>query len=108
MEKKSISALAGVLLFSVIFSSAVSYGQSERAVIDRYLRELPKGEPKDFKPASPQKYRMTAIYTNRDLYGNFTGKQKVSGDYTRGLENGFVMWNNVFIAGSNSFSEPFP
>lgn len=108
MEKKSISALAGVLLFSVIFSSAVSYGQSEKAVIDRYLRELPKIEEKDLKPASPQKYRMTAIYTNRDLYGNFTGKQKITGDYTWGLEDGYVSWNNVFIAGSNSFSEPFP
>ena len=108
MEKKSISALAGVLLFSVIFSAAVSYGQGEKAVIDRYLRELPKGEEKDLKPASPQRYRMTAIYTNRDLYGNFTGKQKITGDYTWGLDDGYVSWNRVFIAGSNSFSEPFP
>jgi len=108
MEKKSISALAGVLLVSVIFSFAVSYGQGEKVVIDRYLRELPKGEAADLRPASPQKYRMTAIYTNRDLYGNFTGKQKITGDYTWGLDDGYVSWNNVFIAGSNSFSEPFP
>ena len=108
MEKKSISALAGVMLFSVIFSSAVSYGQDEKAVIDRYLRELPKGEEAGLRPASPQKYRMTAIYTNRDLYGNFTGRQQITGDYTCGLEGGYVSWNDVFIAGSNTISEPFP
>jgi len=36
---------------------------------------------------------MTAVYTNRDLYGNFTGKTKVIGDYTSGFENGSVSWN---------------
>jgi hypothetical protein len=51
---------------------------------------------------------MTAVYTNRDLYGNFTGKIKVRGDYTRGLENGFVSWSNVYIANSDKYSEPFP
>ena len=40
---------------------------------------------------SLQKYRMTAVYTNRDLYGNFTGKTKITGDYTMGLENGNVV-----------------
>jgi hypothetical protein len=51
---------------------------------------------------------MTAVYTNRDLYGNFMDKTKVSGDYTRGLENGFVKWNNIYISDSKNFSEPFP
>ena len=55
-----------------------------------------------------QKYRMTAVYTNRDLYGNFTGKMRVSGDYTRGLAGDSAMWNNVFISSSNNFSDPFP
>jgi hypothetical protein len=50
---------------------------------------------------------MTAVYTNRDLYGNFTGKTKITGDYTRGIENGFVFWNEVYIAGSDSYTEPF-
>ncbi|MDP4265774.1 MAG: hypothetical protein Q8941_24870, partial [Bacteroidota bacterium] len=54
------------------------------------------------------KYRMTAIYTNLDLYGTFTGKIKITGDYTKGLENGSVNWNNIFISNSNNFSQPFP
>lgn len=83
---------------------SVSKGQSEKEVIGKYLRELAA------VPVSNalQKYRMTAVYTNRDLYGNFMEKTKVSGDYTRGLENGLVQWNNVYISGSKNFQEPFP
>lgn len=88
----------------LIISPAVSKGQSDKAFIKKYLNELPSVQLSN----AIQKYRMTAVYTNRDLYGNFTGKQKVSGEYTRGLENGFVSWNNILISGSNSFSEPFP
>ena len=88
----------------LVIAPSVLKGQSERAFIKKYLTELSSGPVSN----SLQKYRMTAVYTNRDLYGNFTGKTKVSGEYTRGLENGFVTWNNIFISGSNSFSEPFP
>jgi len=104
MKKKLNSGLAGLLMSLLIIVPSVSNGQSEKAIIKRYLRELPA------IPVSNaiQKYRMTAIYTNRDLYGNFIDKTKVSGDYTRGLENGFVTWNNINISASNKFSEPFP
>lgn len=104
MKKKLNSGLAGLLVSLLIIVPSVSYGQGEKAVIKKYLKELTT------VPVSNtlQKYRMTAVYTNRDLYGAFTGKTKVTGDYTRGLENGFVIWNNIYISGSNNFSEPFP
>jgi hypothetical protein len=35
-------------------------------------------------------------------------KTKVSGDYTRGLKDGNVKWENVTISGSNKYSDPFP
>ena len=65
----------------LIIVLSVSNGQSEKAVIKKYLSELPAVPVSN----SLTKYRMTAVYTNRDLYGNFTGKTKVTGDYTRGL-----------------------
>ena len=104
MKSKLNSGLAGLLMSLLIIVPSVSNGQSEKEIIEKYLRELPA------VPVSNalQKYRMTAVYTNRDLYGNFIDKTKVSGDYTRGLENGFVKWNNIYISGSNNFSEPFP
>jgi len=55
-----------------------------------------------------QKYRMTAVYINRDLYGKFTGKTMVSGDYTCGLPGDSSMWSNVYISASDNFSNPFP
>jgi hypothetical protein len=103
MKKLFISLFAAVLI--IVFSVTVT-GQSQKSVVNKYMKELPHGRP-DFNDG-PQKYRMTAVYTNRDLYGNFTGKTKVTGDYTCGLENGMASWNNVSIANSGSFSESFP
>lgn len=104
MKNKLNSALAGWVIVLLILIPSVSKAQNDKEVIQKYLKQLP------VVPVSNavQKYRMTAIYTNRDLYGNFMDKTKISGDYTRGLENGYVQWNNVLIAGSTNFSGPFP
>jgi hypothetical protein len=104
MKKKLNSGCVGILISLLIIVPSIAKGQSERAVEKKYLSELPKVQ----MAKTVQKYRMTAIYTNRDLYGNFTGKTMVSGDYTRGLLGDSSMWNNVYISSSNNFSDPFP
>lgn len=104
MKKKFNSAFAGLLMILLIIVPSVSKGQIDKEIIQKYLKKLPS------VPVSGvvQKYRMTAVYTNMDLYGKFMEKTKVSGDYTRGLENGFAQWNNIYISGSKDLSEPFP
>jgi hypothetical protein len=104
MKKSLNSGFAGFLMGLLIILPSVSNGQSEKAFIKKYLSELPA------IPVSNtlQKYRMTAVYTNRDIYGNFTSKTKVTGDYTRGFPGDSVTWNNIYISSSNKFSEPFP
>jgi hypothetical protein len=104
MKKKLTSGLAGslVILFAIVPS--VSNGQSEKSIIKKYLQKLPTAQA----ATTVQQYRMTAVYINRDLYGNFTGKLKITGEYTRGLENGFVNWRNILISNSSGFSDPFP
>jgi hypothetical protein len=104
MKRKLKSVLAALITSVLILGPKVIYGQSEKAFIKKYLTELPENSVSN----KLQKYRMTAIYTNRDLYGSFMNKTKITGDYTRGLENGFVTWNNVYISASNNFSGPFP
>jgi len=104
MKKKLHSCLAGLLVSLLIIAPAVSNGQSHKTFIKKYLSELTTVPVSNIL----QKYRMTAVYINRDLYGNFTGKYKVTGDYTRGLENGFVSWNNVYISNSDKYSKSFP
>ncbi len=103
METIWKSFIRGILVVMVIMIPGFLNGQNQKTTIKKYLTELPSSAVK----TTLQKYRMTAVYTNRDLYGNFTGKTKVSGDYTWGMENGQVKWNNVRIAGSNNYSEPF-
>jgi len=45
-----------------------------------------------------QKYIVTTDHFNTDIFGNFFNKMRVKGEYTRGLGNGTVKWNNVSIA----------
>jgi len=104
MKNKLNSSRIGFLISLLILLSLNVQGQSEKAVIKKYLNKLPDHQI----VKAQQKYKMTAVYTNRDLYGNFTGKTKVSGDYTMGLPGDSAMWENVYIANSNSFSDPFP
>jgi hypothetical protein len=104
MKSQCNSGLAVIMISLLIIVPSLSRGQGEKAFIKKYMTGLPSIQVSK----ALQKYRMTAVYTNRDLYGNFTGKTKVSGEYTRGLENGFVRWNNILISGSNSLSDQFP
>jgi hypothetical protein len=106
MKKNLITGLRGAIFITLIVAPVFCYGQSEKTFIGRYLRVLPEASEK--KSNDLLKYRMTAVYTNRDLYGNFTSKTKVTGDYTRGLPGDSVTWNNVYISGSQKFEEPFP
>jgi hypothetical protein len=104
MEKKLKSACTGLLILFLIILSSIADAQSNKAVTKKYLSELPNIQ----LSKAIRKYRMIAVYTNRDLYGNFTGKTLVSGDYTRGLPGDSAQWNNVYISASNNFSAPFP
>ncbi len=90
-----------LLVFPLIFPA---YAQCQsKANYKNYL----KGLPRQLKlvEKTPQKYLMTAEYFNKDIYGELWSKVKVRGEYTRGLENGYACWNNVFIAHSKNDSE---
>jgi len=104
MKKNINSGLRGLMISLLIMLPFVLNGQSEKSFIKKYLSELPIVQVSNAKT----KYLMTAVYTNRDLYGNFTGKTKVTGEYTRGLPGDTVVWNNVYISASQTFDAPFP
>ena len=80
------------------------YGKEKSA--SEYLKELPGDLKLDSK--TPQRYLMTVDYYNKDIYGNFQSKIRAVGEYTRGLGDGFVKWNNVYIANSNELEGAFP
>ena len=103
MKKNFYSGCIGIFISLLIILPSNAKGQNEKTVVKKYLSELPKGQ----RSKTLHKYRMTAVYTNRDLYGNFTLKTRVTGDYTRGLPGDTAMWDNVYISASNKFSDPF-
>jgi hypothetical protein len=104
MKTRLLKGLKGIMIISAILMPAVCFGQKKEALIKEYLTALPPGKPENIL----RKYKMTAVYSNRDLYGTFMNKTKVEGDYTQGFEDRHMQWNNVFISHSNSFADPFP
>lgn len=101
---KTITFPILVIIISLLSASGTLFGQKKMRA-DKYLESLPKHLKLEEK--TPQKYLMTAEYFNSDIYGNFRSKIKVTGAYTRGLNNGHVRWNNVVISHSNNKSAPY-
>lgn len=100
-----VRIIIGLTLLTFMSWLNFACGQKHNNV-DQYLKALPTDL--ELKEPVPQKYLMTAVYYNKDIYGNFSDKTQVSGEYTRGLDNGNVKWNKVKIASSNQLYGAFP
>jgi hypothetical protein len=104
MRSKVKSHLRGIAAVMISLFPLLLQGQIEKQFADKYLKKLPGS----FRASSGiVKYNMSAIYVNRDLYGNFTTKTMITGDYTRGFEGDTASWNNVYIAVSPDYSGSF-
>jgi hypothetical protein len=57
------------------------------------------------KDAGPRTYRFIVDHTVTDTTGNVVQRQRVTGDYTRGLPAQQGMWQNVTVAESNGPAE---
>jgi hypothetical protein len=68
--------------------------------------DLPHGTV--VKDAGPRTYRFTVDYNTANRTGEVIHRQRVTGDYTRGLANGQVEWKNVGVADADGATAPFP
>ncbi len=68
--------------------------------------DLPRGTA--VKDAGPRTYRFTVDYDTASRTGEVVHRQRVTGDYTRGLANGEVEWKNVGIAEVDGATAAFP
>ena len=75
MKRKLNYVLAVSLVLSFSFLPLISEGQGRKSFIKNFMTELPKGKVSN----ALQKFKMTAVYSNRDINGNFTGKTLVTG-----------------------------
>lgn len=64
---------------------------------------LPQGM--EVKDSGPRTYRVTMHHTVADTVGQVVQRQRVSGEYTRGLPGGYAVWHNVTVAQSNGPAE---
>src|ERR1700724_750607 len=67
---------------------------------------LPQGTT--VKDSGPRTYRFTVDYTTASAKGEILRRQRLMGDYTRGLTGGDVVWNNVAQADVDGAAAPFP
>jgi hypothetical protein len=59
------------------------------------------------KDSGPRTYRFTIDYDNADTIGNLVQRQRVTADYTHGLPDDKVAWNNVAVATAAGATQPF-
>lgn len=80
-----------LFLFTVLASNAGAQNFSDMKFSETLPKDLQLKE-------EVQTYLVTTDHFNGDIYGNFFNKFRVQGEYTRGLDNGKVKWNNVTVA----------
>jgi hypothetical protein len=68
--------------------------------------DLPHGTV--VKDGGPRTYRFTVDYDAANTTGEVVHRQRITGDYTRGLANGDVEWKNVTEAQVDGATAPFP
>lgn len=66
---------------------------------------LPQGTT--VKDAGPRTYRFTVEYNTANTKGETIRRQRITGDYTRGLAGGEVMWKNVTEAVADGATAPY-
>lgn len=104
MKKHNFTLPTAIIVFLSILAPCKGYGQDDKAVINKFLTSLPEIRTENIL----RKYRMTTFHINRDLYGNFMSKTRITGEYTRGFSDGHMTWNNAVISHSASYEGDFP
>jgi hypothetical protein len=89
MRFTTLLALTSVTFFCFALQTLL-YAQAQPAPA---ARELPRGLT--VKDVGPRTYKFVVDYTTADSKGTIVQRQRLSGDYTRGLPGGEVMWKNV-------------
>ena len=92
------------LLISVLFSWSVPKAVGQSSPAQRW--SLPQGTA--VKDSGTRTYRFTVNYNTANTKGEVVYRQRVIGEYTRGLPNGEVAWKNVTVADAAGPSAAFP
>jgi hypothetical protein len=97
------------MTFVSLTGCAVLWGASGLTVQSLFAQTsqkwtLPQGTVKD---NGPRTYRFTVTYSTANTKGEIVQRQRLTGDYTRGLTGGDVVWKNVSREDANGATGPF-
>jgi hypothetical protein len=102
MLNKSVFVV-GTLVLGAVFGLL---GQSLLAQsLPAQTWNLPQGTT--VKDNGPRTYRFSVDYNTANTKGEIMHRQRLTGDYTRGLGGGEVMWKNVAQAEADGATAPF-
>lgn len=92
-----------ILMVTVIPKSLLAQARPHGASLVTW--QLPKGL--EIKDAGPRTYRFVVDYNNANSRGEIFERQRLIGEYTRGLPGGEVVWKNVRLATAQGESTPY-
>lgn len=100
IRRRLVSAVGYVALWAAAgLPGQFLFGQHAQAW------SLPQGVV--VKDNGPRTYRFTVDYDTANSKGEIIRRQRLTGDYTRGLDGGEVIWKNVAQADVNGATAPF-
>ena len=103
LNRTESNLVVGTLIFGAAFGLI---GQSLRAQSSTAQAwALPQGMA--VKDNGPRTYLLTEVYNIANSKGEILRRQRFTGEYTRGLEDGEVMWKNVAEADADGATAPF-
>jgi hypothetical protein len=100
-----IRSLLLVLAGMIFCAAAGVLGQSHTELFSGITWALPQGLT--VKDASPRTYKFVVDYNSANSQGEVFQRQRLTGEYTRGLPGGEVMWKNVTQAVAQGEAAPF-
>lgn len=95
------------MITALIICSAPAFGQQKPQVNPEKILESGKLPQSLELKNDLQKFVVTTDHFNTDIFGNFFNKIRIKGEYTRGLPEDQVKWNNVSVAMSMSRNDEF-
>lgn len=93
MRSRTIAALTFGLVLGAVFGQSSFVPSLVAQSLPAQKWTLPQGTT--VKDNGPRTYRFTVEYNMANAKGEITIRQRLTGDYTRGLPGGDVVWNNV-------------
>ncbi len=107
MRNRNTAFFSGLVLWAVCASTGQPIQAQSAAThsVSAKAWSLPQGA--GVKDNGPRAYRFTVVYNSANTRGDILLRQRLTGEYTRGLPGGEVSWKNVSQADALGATAPF-